>query len=68
MIRIKYEYPKNKSRRILNTVAKKLTFAKTIEKKILNDFKHLVTNESLLRTTGSEIFKEDVLKLDIIRF
>lgn len=44
--------------------AKKLTHANTIEKQILNDFKHLTTDESLLGTTGSEIFKEDILRLD----
>lgn len=43
---------------------KKLTHANTIEKKILNEFKHLITDECLLGTYGNEIFKEDVLKLD----
>ena len=43
---------------------KKLTHANTIEKQILQEFQHLVTDESLLGTTGCEILKEDVLKLD----
>lgn len=43
---------------------KKLTHANTIEKQILKEFNYLVTDESLLGTNGSEIFKEDVLKLD----
>ena len=43
----------------------KLTHANTIEKNVLKTFHHLVTDESLLGTNGTEIFKEDVLKLDI---
>lgn len=43
---------------------KKLTHANTIEKQILKEFNYLVTDESLLGTNGSEIFKEDVLRLD----
>ena len=43
---------------------KKLTHANTIEKKILKKFNHLITDESLLDTNGTEIFKEDILKLD----
>jgi len=43
---------------------KKLTHANAIEKKVLQEFSHLITDESLLGTTGSEILKEDVLSLD----
>jgi len=42
----------------------KLTHANSIEKAILKKFNHLVTDESLLGTNGTEIFKEDILKLD----
>ncbi len=43
---------------------KKLTHANTIEKEIKKEFFHVITDESLLGTDGSEIFKEDVLKMD----
>lgn len=43
---------------------KKLIHAKTIESKIKKEFSHLITNESLIGTNGTEILKEDLLKLD----
>lgn len=43
---------------------KKFTHANKIEKKILKEFHSLKTYESLLGTSGTEIFKEDILKLD----
>lgn len=43
---------------------KKLIHAKTIENKIKKQFSHLITNESLIGTNGTEILKEDLLKLD----
>ena len=42
-----------------------LTHSNTIEKKILKHFKDKITNENLLGTNGTEIFSEDVLKMDI---
>ncbi len=44
---------------------KKLTHANTIEKNILKEFSHLITDESLLGTNGTEIFNEDILRLDV---
>lgn len=43
-----------------------LTHANTIEKKILRHFKDKITNEKLLGTNGTEIFSEDILKMDVI--
>ena len=44
---------------------KKLTHANTIEREILKKFSAVITDESLLGTNGTEIFKEDILKLDV---
>ncbi len=39
--------------------------ANSVEKAIKKKFSHLVTNEHLIGTKGTEIFSEDVLKLDV---
>lgn len=44
---------------------KKLTHARSIETQIKQEFAHLITDESLIGTTGTEIVKEDILKMDI---
>lgn len=43
---------------------KKLTHARSIELQIKQEFNHLITDESLIGTNGTEILKEDLLKLD----
>jgi hypothetical protein len=45
-----------------------LTHSNTIEKKILRHFQDKITNENLLGTNGTEIFREDVLRMDIDSF
>lgn len=43
---------------------KKLTHAKSIEKEIKNMFNKHITDESLIGTTGTEIFNIDILEMD----